>query len=249
MSTGWDLNCDLGEGESRARTASLMRWITSANIACGGHAGDIASMQACLRLAAKHGVRIGAHPGPWDRVHFGRRPVTLSPPELELLLLHQVGALERIARDTGVRLHHVKLHGGLYHAVEHSPALAVRFLKVMENRWPGMVVYGRAGGGVAATARRIKTVRVLEEAFVDRAYLRNGLLVPRDEADALIERSREALARVEDLCLRERVRTRDGSFLPMPGVATLCIHGDTPSAPSLARKVREWLQTFASRTS
>src|SRR2546426_12111900 len=106
-----DLNCDLGEGEPGGRTRALMRWIDSANIACGGHAGDVASMRRCLRLAKAHHVNAGAHPGPWNRSDFGRGATALSPDELELLLLHQVGTLERLARTEGVSLHHIKLHG------------------------------------------------------------------------------------------------------------------------------------------
>src|ERR1041385_1844039 len=112
-----------------------MRWVTSANIACGGHAGDRESMEACARLAKSNGVRLGAHPGPWDRVDFGRGSVRLSPDGLELLLLHRVGALERIAQSTGLRLHHIKLHGGLYHASEEQEALATRYAAVVRRFW------------------------------------------------------------------------------------------------------------------
>src|SRR5688500_18309234 len=114
----FDLNCDLGEGEPRARTEALMRVITSANVACGGHAGDLASMERCVALAKKFKVRLGAHPGTADRAGFGRGELKITPAELELLLLQQVGTLERIARAHGVKLHHIKLHGALYHATE-----------------------------------------------------------------------------------------------------------------------------------
>src|SRR5256885_15204701 len=117
-----DLNCDLGEGESVAKTRALMRSITSANVACGGHAGDVRSMETSVRLARQYGVRLGAHPGLPSQ--FGRGIVKLSPAQLELLLLHQIGALERIARFHHVKLHHIKLHGSLYHAADADPALA-----------------------------------------------------------------------------------------------------------------------------
>ena len=125
-----DLNCDLGEGEPLPRTRVLMRWVTSANVACGGHAGDLKTMKACARLARQHGVRLGAHPGPWSRSDFGRGPVRIAPDEFELLLLHQVGALERVAQANGVRLHHIKLHGALYHVSEGNEAVANRYVAV-----------------------------------------------------------------------------------------------------------------------
>src|SRR5262245_44340148 len=144
-----DLNCDLGEGEPLVRTRALMRWITSANVACGGHAGDTQLMTACVRLARRYGVRLGAHPGPWDRANRGRSRVEISPDELELLLIHQVGALEKIAHAKAAKLHHVKLHGGLYHAVESSETLAKHYVTTVKHWWPGVKIYACAGGRVA----------------------------------------------------------------------------------------------------
>src|SRR4030095_5379345 len=123
-----DLNCDLGEGEPQTRTRALMRWITSANVACGGHAGDVRSMSVCVRLCKEFGVLLGAHPGAWSRTDFGRGTVQIEPVELELLLLHQISALERIATQHGVHLHHIKLHGALYHATENDVPLARRYI-------------------------------------------------------------------------------------------------------------------------
>src|ERR1041385_2748764 len=148
-----DLNCDLGEGEPLARTRALMRWITSANIACGGHAGDVKSMEACVRLAKQFGVRVGAHPGPWDRDDFGRGSVRMTPDELELLLLQQVGALERMARAHRVPLHHIKLHGALYHLSETDSALGRRYLECVGRWWPSAKIYARAGGAIKQRAR------------------------------------------------------------------------------------------------
>src|SRR5438093_1543012 len=144
-----DLNCDLGEGEPGPRTRALMRWITSANVACGRHAGDLPTMESCVRLAKQFGVRLGAHPGTASRGDFGRAPVEVGADELELLLLEQVGALERLARAAGVRLHHIKLHGALYHASEASDVVARRYLRSVRRWWPRSVPYVRAGGTVA----------------------------------------------------------------------------------------------------
>src|SRR5690242_9126772 len=107
----FDLNCDLGENEPAARTAVLMQYVSSANIACGGHAGGVRSMRAAIRLAVRNKVRIGAHPGFYDRPNFGRLAQPLTPTEFEVLLLQQISALERIARETDAQLHHIKLHG------------------------------------------------------------------------------------------------------------------------------------------
>src|SRR5215468_701897 len=144
-----DINCDLGEGEPLTRTRALMRWITSANVACGGHAGDVRSMRDCARLCHQHGVRLGAHPGWSAGGDFGRGEVRLSADELELLLLQQVGALQRIAGEEGARLHHVKLHGALYHAAEADPSLARCYVQAIRQWWPNCRIYARPDGRVA----------------------------------------------------------------------------------------------------
>src|SRR5437867_5375494 len=118
-----------------------MRRITSANVACGGHAGDAATMRACARLAKRFGVRLGAHPGPWSRDDMGRGTIELRPDELELLLLHQVGALEAIARAERVKLHHIKLHGALYHASEAVEQLGRCYAAAVARWWPNAIVY------------------------------------------------------------------------------------------------------------
>lgn len=235
----WDLNCDLGEGEAPGRTARLMQSITSANIACGGHAGDLASMRRSCELGVKFGVRLGAHPGPWDRAGFGRQPVTLSPAELELLLLHQVGALQKLAHEAGARLHHVKLHGGLYHAVEGSDRLARAYVELVHRHWTGLKIYARAGGRVWAWGRK-GGVTVWGEAFVDRGYRADGSLVPRTEPGALIESGPAVRARLEDLVIRRQVTSGEGQPLPVAW-RTLCVHGDTPTATRVARWARAYL--------
>lgn len=242
MKRVWDISCDLGEGESAARTGALMRSVTSANVACGGHAGDLVSMRRCVLLAAKHGVRLGAHPGPWDRANFGRGRVQITPSELELLLLQQVGVLQSLAREKDVPLHHVKLHGGLYHAVEDSSRLAHVYLETLTRHWPGCLAYAKAGGKVVAAAARVRGAKVWGEGFIDRGYLSDGGLVPRDTPGALIE-SRKALEmRLEDLCMRGRVTAVSGEPLPM-ALRTLCVHGDTPSALRLLEWAVAWMNS------
>jgi len=228
-----DLNCDLGEGEPLARTRALMRCVTSANVACGGHAGDAASMLRCVRLARAHQVRLGAHPGTWDRQNFGRTPTRITPDELELLLLRQVRSLEGIARSEGVRLHHLKLHGALYHATEQDARLARRYLAVVARHWPQAKVYALAGGRVVAAARRAR-VTVWEEAFLDRRYQTDGALVPRAERGALLSGVQAALRQANGLVKRGEVIAQTGEHIRLKA-HTLCLHGDGPHAVRLAR--------------
>jgi UPF0271 protein len=229
-----DLNCDLGEGESSSRTRALVRWITSANVACGGHAGDAKSMDAVVRLAAPYRVRLGAHPGVAS-TGFGREPVLISASALETLLLHQVGALELMARRHGIRLHHIKLHGALYHAVEAEPALARAYLQIVGHWWPQTRVYARAGGLVARLAETME-VEVWGEVFADRAYRNEGTLVPRAEPGALITNEREVGERVRRFLRNGAMATVASEFVPV-GVRTICVHGDTPGAARLVRTV------------
>jgi 5-oxoprolinase (ATP-hydrolysing) subunit A len=222
----FDINCDLGEGEPLARTVALMRSITSANVACGGHAGDIQSMRRCVRLAKKHHVRLGAHPG-IATGDFGRGPVRIKAEELELALLQQVGSLHRLAGSERVKLHHIKLHGGLYHATERDRKLARAYLEAVRRWWPTMVVYAFAGGTVASLALQTG-VEVWPEAFLDRNYREDGSLVPRNEPNALL-RGRAAFVRRLESIWRMAVRT-------------VCIHSDTPDAVRVARLARRGLK-------
>src|SRR5688572_10722831 len=144
----YDLNCDLGEGEPPSRTAALLRKATSANIACGGHAGNVQTMRLAIQLALRYNVRIGTHPGLNDRTGFGRTSGRISDSELELLLLHQVGGFEKLLQREGARLHHIKLHGALYHMVENSKMLCRAYLGAVKQYWPTAIIYARAGGNV-----------------------------------------------------------------------------------------------------
>ncbi|HEU0010682.1 MAG TPA: 5-oxoprolinase subunit PxpA [Verrucomicrobiae bacterium] len=233
------MNCDLGEGEPSALTRALMRCVTSANVACGGHAGDLDTMAACVGLAKQFGVRLGAHPGPWSRGDFGRGPLRLAARELELLLVHQVGALERLARREYVRLRHIKLHGALYHASESDESIARAYLAAVRAWWPRCVVFARAGGRVARLARRAG-VRVWEEAYLDRGYREDGTLVPRDAPGALLDNERSVKQRLERLIVDgviETVSIRPLKLRPK----TLCLHSDIPKAVQFARLARRAL--------
>jgi len=233
----FDLNCDLGEGEPRARTDALMRVITSASVACGGHAGTPASMRRCVRLAKKYGVRLGAHPGPPGTNDFGRGAIEVTPQQLEVWLIEQVGALNRIAHGNGVRLHHIKLHGALYHASETDAKLARCYVETVRCAWPRVKIFARAGGRVAAVARRAG-VSVWEEAFLDRGYRDDGTLVPRGDPSALLTAVKDVLARLRRLQTKNELLSISGKVLRLRP-RTLCLHSDTPRAVRLARAVAE----------
>ena len=230
-----DFNCDLGEGEPPARTRALMRWITSANVACGGHAGDVRSMEVCVRLAKQFDVKLGAHPGPWSREDFGRSAAAVTPDELELLLIQQIGALERVAGAHGVKLHHIKLHGALYHASETNPALASRYIASVRRWWPRCVIYAQAGGRLAARANRVG-LKVWQEAFVDRGYRDDSSLVRRGEAGAIITATAAITRRVGMLCAHGRVESISGRRLRVCA-DTICLHSDSPRSAALAEAV------------
>lgn len=231
-----DINCDLGEGEAPARTRALMKWITSANIACGGHAGTARSMDYCARLAHKMGVRVGAHPGFCDPENFGRRPHDITPAQLELLLLQQVGALEKVAQASSTKLHHVKLHGALYHVVESDTGLAQTFVETVARHWPKAKVYAAPHGNVAELAPAAD-VKIWHEAFADRAYMTDGTLVPRNVAGAVLGDIEIILGRVRRLLREGEVESISGALLKFkPG--TLCVHGDTPEALRIVQALR-----------
>ena len=234
-----DINCDLGEGESTARTRALMRHITSANVACGGHAGDADSMARCVRLAGELGVRLGAHPGPLSRGDFGRGALQPSAEELTLLVLHQASALQQVASRFGLPLHHIKLHGALYHASEADEALALAYARAVGRYFPGVKIYSRSGGRVARVARRLG-VAVFEELFADRAYLSSGELVPRQESHAVLTRPGQITARLGSWLSTGHMETTDGPPIRL-AAQTICVHGDTHGASRLARLVRDRL--------
>lgn len=220
-----DLNCDLGEG--CPYDAELMPLITSANIACGFHAGDPATALAALRAAAQFGVRAGAHPSFPDREHFGRRELERSEQQVFEDCVYQIGALAGLARTVGIELQHVKPHGALYNMACREDRLARPVVAAAELF--GLALLGLPGSRLQAlSAGRCLFVA---EGFADRRYLPDGSLVPRTEPDAFIEDPAEAVAQVEWL-LRSR------------GVQTLCVHGDNPQAVAFVRALRELLTTL-----
>ncbi len=214
-----DLNCDLGEG--CPYDAELMPLITSANIACGFHAGDPATALAALRAAAQFGVRAGAHPSFPDREHFGRRELERSEQQIFEDCVYQIGALTGLARAAGTELHHVKPHGALYNMACRDERLARPVVAAVELF--RLALLGLPGSRLQALSAG--RCRFVAEGFADRRYLPDGSLVPRTEPNAFIDDPAEAVAQVEWL-----LRCR--------GVQTICVHGDNPHALAFVRALR-----------
>lgn len=229
-----DINCDMGE--NMGNDEDIMPYITSANIACGFHAGDEMSMHTTVRLAKKYGIAIGAHPSWKDREGFGRREMSLSSTDVEALMLYQIGALYAIAKAESVELHHVKPHGALYNQAAQDPVLASAIARAVKRFSPDLTLVGLAGSELIKAGAEAG-LRVAEEGFPDRNYNLDGTLVSRKEANAIIESPEEVTVHAVKLARRgiefggEHVR-----------VDTLCLHGDHPQAAQNAKMVREALE-------
>lgn len=230
-----DLNADVGEGAGD--DARLIPLITSANVACGAHAGDPETMRQTVVLAVQHGVAIGAHPGYFDRDHFGRRPMHLEPGQLTDLVLNQIGALDAIAAAAGGQVVHVKPHGALYNQAEVDDELATTLMEAVRMYPRPLRLVGRAGSAMERAARRAGFPFVAE-AFADRRYRSDGSLAPRSQAGSVLEDPDVVAAQVGRLVKAGEVEADDGTVV-LVAFETLCLHGDTPGAARLARRVRE----------
>lgn len=232
-----DLNSDLGEGAGH--DAEIMRFVTSANIACGAHAGDERTMRETVELALRRGVSIGAHPGYPDRANFGRLPMQMDPLALIEEVAGQVRALREIATGAGARLAHVKAHGAMYNQAERDPAIASAIASGIydDARGASLLVFAPPGSAMLDRALAMD-LRVAREGFVDRAYEADGTLRSRRLAGSLHTDPKVAAAQAVSFVKDGGVRAYDGSFLRLE-VDTLCLHGDTPGAPAIAAAVRE----------
>jgi len=224
-----DLNCDLGEGAGH--DAELMPLITSANIACGGHAGDVATMREAMALARRHGVGVGAHPGFADRENFGRREIVLPAAELQQLVSRQICAL---ALFGSVR--HVKPHGALYNLAARDAAVAKTVATAVRAADASLILFALAGSELVR-AGRAAGLRVAEEVFADRTYQHDGSLTPRSQADALITDEAVAAAQVLRMVREGVVRAADGTDVAIKA-DTVCVHGDGPQAVAFAKRLR-----------
>lgn len=234
MASRIDFNCDLGEG--CGDDAAIMPWITSANIACGAHAGDDASIRETLRLCREHGVTVGAHPGYADRAHFGRREMSLPHHELIALVREQIARMAAFAREQGVMLRHVKPHGALYNQSARDPDIAAAIAEAVRGHDPSLRLVGMSGTHsiVAADAAGLRTAH---EVFAERGYGADGRLLPRGvpgavlDAEAAIE---QALAFAQRGVVAYRANDTAGGTLRLQA-DTLCLHGDRDDAAELAR--------------
>ncbi len=229
-----DLNCDLGEGAGH--DAALMPLITSVNIACGAHAGDLETMIETVELAAKHRVMIGAHPGYFDLENFGRVERAITSQEAARLVLMQIEQLFEVA---GSRLRHVKLHGALYNQVSRDPYISEGVVSDLARLWPDLILYALAGSQLARAASA-RGLRVAEEVFADRTYRADGSLTPRTEPGAVIDDVDAAVEHVLRMVQKGVVRTTSGSEIPVTA-ETICLHGDGPKAVAIAEGVRAGL--------
>jgi UPF0271 protein len=229
-----DLNCDMGE--NIGNDEEIMPSITSANIACGFHAGDEMSMWNTVRLAKQYGVAVGAHPGWKDIEGFGRREMSLSYDEVETLVLYQIGALYAIAKAEGLELRHIKPHGALYNQAAKDKLLASAIAHAVKRFSVDLILVGLAGSGLIEAGIE-SGLHVASEGFPDRNYNPDGMLVSRKQATAIIESSEEVAKHAVKLA-QEGIDF-DGQRVH---VDTLCLHGDHPRAAQNAKQVREALE-------
>ena len=237
-----DINCDMGESFGPWKMGSddeVMPNITSANVACGAHAGDPRVMRRTVRAAKTHGVSVGAHPGYADLQGFGRREMQVDPAEIEDMLLAQIGALAAIARAEGVPLRHVKAHGALYNQAARDRRLADAIAAAIKAFDPSLIMFGlpksaMVDAGVAAG------LRVAGEGFADRAYEPDGSLTPRSRPGAVIHDPAVVVERAVRMIRDGVVLTPAGREIPLK-IDTLCVHGDTPGAAELVKRIRAGL--------
>jgi UPF0271 protein len=238
-----DLNCDMGESFGQYHLgddAAMLDIITSANIACGLHAGDPLVMRETVTNAARRGVAIGAHPAYPDLQGFGRRKMQMSPAELEAFLIYQLGALAGFARAAGTRLEHVKPHGALYNQAVSDPDIAAAIARAVMAFDPALIVVTLPESALRLAALG-SGLRVALEGFADRAYLANGTLAPRNLRGAVIHDPDVAAARAIRMIVQGEVETLEGAVIPLR-VNTICVHGDTPGAAQIAAHLREALE-------
>jgi UPF0271 protein len=247
MSRTVDLNADGGEGFGAyaiGTDADLLRVVTSLNVACGFHGGDPVVIRRTIRSAAAAGVSVGAHPGFPDLQGFGRRSMQIAPADLAAMLIYQIGAVAALAAAEGVRVRHVKAHGALYNMAVADAALAGAIAEATAA-FVGLWLFAPLDSAMAAAAQA-RDVPVAHEAFLDRGYRRDGTLVPRAEAGALVTDPAQAAARAVSLATDGTVTTNDGSRLTLRP-QTLCVHSDTPGAPELAAAARAALEAAGVR--
>jgi 5-oxoprolinase (ATP-hydrolysing) subunit A len=238
-----DLNCDMGESFGAYKIGAdeqLLEYVTSANIACGFHAGDPSTMRRTVRMAMAKQVAVGAHPGYPDLLGFGRRSLDTTPQEVYDMTVYQIGALAAFVKAEGGRLHHVKPHGALYNTAAREPKIAEAIAEAVYRVDPELILFGLSGSALIDAAQRIG-LRVANEVFADRTYQADGSLTPRSEAGALINDEEAAVEQVLYMVREGKVRRLQGADVDI-SADTVCIHGDGANAVAFAKRLRESLQ-------
>ena len=237
-----DLNCDMGESFGVYRIGNdsqILEYVSSANIACGFHGGDPATMRKTVKAALDKGVAIGAHPGLPDLQGFGRRSMALSAAEAYEMVVYQVGALAGFAKASGTGVRHVKAHGALYNMAAKDGKLAAAIAQAVYDIDPGLVLYALAGSEMVRAAEKIG-LRVASEVFADRSYQDDGTLTPRTQANAMIEDVGVAIAQVTRMVKQGLVRSVNGNDVQVRA-DTICIHGDQENAKAFAQQIHDAL--------
>ena len=242
MSISVDLNCDMGESSHNTRVGNdeaVLPFISSANIACGFHAGTPAVMRKTVVMALENQVAIGAHPGFYDRDGFGRREITISPDEAYEIIVYQIGALEAFTRSEGGKLHHVKPHGALYNMAAKDQELSKAIARAVFKVNPELILYGLSGSELIKAGATIG-LRTASEAFADRTYQLDGSLTPRNIEGAVIEDFEHVSKQILSLVKNKSILTHSGEPLSLQA-ETICIHGDGSHAAEFAKRLRNTL--------
>ncbi len=234
-----DLNCDLGESFGNYKIGmdeEVIKFISSANIACGFHASDPLVMEKTVALAKENGVKIGAHPGFPDLAGFGRRNMNVSPKELKAMVVYQIGALNAFCKANEIKMNHVKPHGAMYNMAAKDERLAFAIAEAVAQVDESLVLIGLSGSALLTAAKEVG-IKCASEVFADRAYEDDGSLVPRTKIGAVITNAEEASDRAVQMIKFGMVKSISGKEIPI-SADTICIHGDTPQALHLARIMR-----------
>lgn len=233
-----DLNSDLGEGAGH--DDEILDLVSSANIACGFHAGDHASIFGSIRAAMQRGVALGAHPSFPDRENFGRTEMALAPPEVYSAVAYQIGAFHALSRGAGGRMNHVKPHGALYNMAVHDRALADVIANAIFTLDPKLILFAPVSSQLDCAGLDLG-LATASEVFADRNYLADGSLVPRSRSDAFVHDPIEAADRIIRMLSEGKVRAVDGTDVSVLAT-TVCVHGDNPQAVAFVREVRKRLE-------
>lgn len=238
-----DINCDLGESYGVFKIGNdekIMPHITSANIACGFHAGDPTTIARTINIAKKCKVAVGAHPGYLDIIGFGRREMQLTSEEAKNYTLYQVSALQGFAKAANLNLQHVKPHGALYNMAVKDEKLSNAIVKAIKALDTGLIVFAPPNSTLSETAAKNR-LRVAHEFFADRAYNPDGSLVSRNKSNAIIHDPKKVVERVVKAVEDGTIVAANGEVLDIGKVHTVCVHGDTPTAPEIVETIKKGL--------